>query len=405
MRHRTGRIGTPATVVALAFAIVVPASAAVPAAAAPKATGSLSDVVCPTPASCFAVGSYDDAKHANFQPLVGRLTGGTWTLKPAPAPNAPANKSRGVLNGVACATANRCFAVGGYDAGNGSGKRNLIEQWRDNKWAIASRLRRSGSHESALVDAACFSATRCFAVGTWSFEGVEHADIAQWNGSAWSFATVPHIHGVNEVRRSRLLGVSCVRAKSCFAVGSYLDNRTMKVLAMRFDGTRWSVVPTPPPAKPLTYVSLSSVSCASATVCNGVGRYGDAKVYGAEEGVSEVRAMRWNGIRWLDVDSPSNAGSPYDLAGIACPATDVCLAVGSARSSATGQYRALVERWDGSAWTVVSTGLTAVPALNAIVCRSRTACVAVGGRGKPIVARMQNGSWTAASVPITLGPA
>ena len=170
---------------------------------------------------------------------------------------------------------------------------------------------------------------------------MSHADIAQWTGGSWSFATVPHIHGENEVRRSRLLSVSCVRAKSCFAVGSYLENRTMKALAMRFDGTRWRVVPTPPPAKPLTYVSLSTVSCAGDAVCHGVGRYGDAKAFGGEYGVDEVRAMRWNGTRWLDVDSPTSTKAFLDLFGIACP-RPTCACASSA-DIGTGKYHTLVE--------------------------------------------------------------
>jgi len=405
MRYVTLRCGASAAVVALvcAFAATVPTSTA---GAAPKATGSLADVACPTPTSCFVVGGYDDAEHASFQPLVGRLRGGTWKLTPAPAPAAPADKSRGVLSGVTCPAPSRCFAVGNYDVGNGSGKRTLIEQWNGTTWAIASRLRPAGSQSSGLVDIACFAPQRCFAVGWWNFEAKTNAFIAQWNGSTWSNVTTPHIHGdEGEIKQSRLLSISCVRTTSCFAVGSYIDNRRTKALTYRFDGTRWRWWHAPLIPQDITYQSLSAVSCATDNVCHGVGRYGDAAAYGGECCINAPRAMRWNGLRWLDVDSPSSTQSFYDLVGNACPATDRCLAVGTARTWATGKYRALVERWNGSTWAIVSTGLTSVPALSAIVCQSRDSCVAVGGRLTPVVARLHNGSWSAASVPITLGPA
>jgi hypothetical protein len=361
-------------------------------------------VTCPTATSCFAAGSYSDGTHEFFQPMVGRWNGSAWRLTPAPAPTAPVTKSRGVLSGVACATATRCFAVGNYDVGNGSGKRNLVEQWTGKAWSIASRLRPAGSQSSVLGDVECFSAQRCFAVGSWNFESVSHAFIAQWSANAWSIVTVPHIHGDGEIKQSRLLHISCVRATSCFAVGSYVDTRDTKALTMRFDGTRWSWVQTPPLPKQITYTSLSTVSCATGTSCHGVGRYGDAAAYGGECCVNAPRAMRWNGLRWLVVDTPSRQGRrALDLYGISCPAVAACVVVGTSTDAAVvNSARALVERWDGTHWTVAS-GPTGPTTLNAITCGSPTACMAVGAAGRqPAVARLSGGHWTATTVPVSI---
>jgi hypothetical protein len=403
MRQRIRRHGTSAAVIALALVFVVPVSTATPAAGAAKPTGTLSDVVCPTATTCFTVGAYGDAEHAFVQPLAGQWNGKTWRLTAVPTPSAAPSKSRGVLSGVACPTATRCFAVGNNDVGNGSGKRILIEQWNGKTWSITSRIRPAGSHTSQLDDVACFAAQRCFAVGSWDFERKTHAYIAQWNGKAWSSVTVPHIHGdEGEIKQSRLLSITCVRTTSCFAVGSYIDNRRTKALTVRFDGTRWRTVYGPTLEKKLTYTSLSAVSCVSNTICHGVGRYGDAAAYGGECCINAPRAMRWNGIRWLIVDSPSSTKAYDELTGDACPAADLCLAVGSARNWQTGKYHVLVERWNGTTWSVVDTGLDQVPGLTAIACRSRGSCVAVGGKGRPIVARMQGGSWSAASIPVNV---
>ncbi len=64
--------------------------------------------------------------------------------------------------------------------------------------------------------------------------------------------------------------MSCTSGTSCTAVGS-LSNTG---LAEHWDGTSWTVQPTPVPKHgTATYADLLGISCLSATYCTAVGLY------------------------------------------------------------------------------------------------------------------------------------
>src|SRR5207245_8482353 len=91
-----------------------------------------------------------------------------------------------------------------------------------------------------------------------------------WNGSAWSVQPTPSPVGA---LTSELAGTSCISSTSCEAVGLHLTAAGAEVtLAEVWNGTSWSVQPTPNPSGALGS-SLSAVSCASATACIAVGSY------------------------------------------------------------------------------------------------------------------------------------
>jgi hypothetical protein len=81
--------------------------------------------------------------------------------------------------------------------------------------------------------------------------------------------------------------VSCASATACTAVGDYNNGTTGVTLAERWNGSTWSIQPTPNPAgAPVSL--LNGVSCASATACTAVGGYNNGTA-----GVT--LAERWNG--------------------------------------------------------------------------------------------------------------
>jgi hypothetical protein len=64
------------------------------------------------------------------------------------------------------------------------------------------------------------------------------APVAQvWIGKTWRAAD-PHVH------RASLASVSCTHQKACVAAGSRQDGRT---LITRWDGTRWTTMPSANP--------------------------------------------------------------------------------------------------------------------------------------------------------------
>jgi hypothetical protein len=69
--------------------------------------GGLSGVVCPTPTRCISVGSYE-TDSGFFNTLVVESRGGRWTI--VPSPNSETGDSR--LSQVSCPAPTRCLAIG-----------------------------------------------------------------------------------------------------------------------------------------------------------------------------------------------------------------------------------------------------------------------------------------------------
>jgi hypothetical protein len=379
-------------------------------AASANSTAAFAAITCPTATTCFAAGTWGDAQHKYVQPLVGRLAGGKWILTRAPTPAvANGHSGRGSLEGIACATPRRCFAVGNYDVdyGQSVNRRTLIEQWDGTRWTLASRLRPPNSNTSVLTGVDCVSATKCFAVGDWHEIQSRWIQVllAQWDGKTWSMLRAAH--APPKALDSKLRSISCGSATSCFAVGTYqLSHHPGQTLTERWDGERWAVVASPNAPAPYDSVDyLEAVSCASPASCLAVG---SASTPGYD-GRYQTLSLRWTGARWIFVSTPyPPSRTAYILNAAACTASNACFSVGNRIYYTTDGYpqpHAHVERWDGKTWAVANTGLASTRPLSAINCRSGTDCIAVGGGPAPVVAHWNGAAWSAESVPVVPGPA
>lgn len=86
--------------------------------------------------------------------------------------------------------------------------------------------------------------------------------------SDWS---IEHTLNPTDGSGSELLGVSCVSARACTAVGSsFTVIGAGATLAERWNGTQWSIEHTP---NTDGASGLDSVSCVSARACTAVGAY------------------------------------------------------------------------------------------------------------------------------------
>jgi len=136
----------------------------------------------------------------------------------------------------------------------------------------------------------------------------------------------------------------------------------------------WAVVASPNPSSS-TGSHLNAVSCVSATNCIAVGYFSTAS--------SPGRALveRWNGTNWVILTTPSPTGSTASyLNSVACRSATFCIAVGYF-TTASSPGRTLVERWNGTKWVVVgspnATGATG-SYFNAVSCPTTSYCAAVG---------------------------
>ena len=166
----------------------------------------------------------------------------TWSVVPSP--------SRGtdsVLEGVSCVSPMVCTAAGYYATSGGPG-RTLVESWNGTSWSVVPSPNRGGSHGgSFLYDVSCVSATACTAAGTYihtsTSGGHNRTLIESWNGTSWSVVPSP-----SRGTESFLDGVSCVSATACTAVGYYVTSggpgRTL-VESWTAPAGRWCPAPAP----------------------------------------------------------------------------------------------------------------------------------------------------------------
>jgi len=84
--------------------------------------------------------------------------------------------------------------------------------------------------------------------------------------------------------------------------------------------------------------------------------------------------LHWNGRRWRQVASPSPAGLPSTLAGVAATSSASAWAVGDFFSHGTD--RTLAEHWNGRHWRRVSTPNPAGPFQNDTLAAVTTASLA-----------------------------
>ncbi len=237
-------------------------------------------------------------------------------------------------------------------------------------WTVQATPNPGGTHGSQLGSVSCSSATACTAVGAYAnASGVTEPLALRWNGTKWTVEATPNPSGTRDLHLS---GVSCISATACTAVGDYVTaSQGQLTLAERWNGAKWTVEATPNPSG-THYVLLNSVSCTSATACTATGYFFNVE----SQPVTVVE--RWNGTQWTVQSTPYPVS--YGLEDVSCTSATVCTAVGH-KFDASNVQVTLAERWNGAKWTVEATpnpSGTRDLHLSGVSCISATACTAVG---------------------------
>ena len=339
-------------------------------------------VFCLSASVCTAVGNDGGAT------LMETWNGSAWSIVPSPNPKAaPGWSSAPFLSSVSCLSASACLAVGYVDNEpnpyNSEGtqpepSQTFAETWNGSAWSIAAT---TADDSGGLNSVYCLSVSDCIAVGGGLGNGGTGGEplVETWNGSVWSIGENP------ESAAGGLNSVYCVSASVCFAVGGTVKNPnlpTYQTLAEEWNGLSWKVVPSPTPKTDPDGAVLNSVYCMSKSSCTAVG--GNAP---GEPGDPEGPLVEhWNGSAWSIVSTPDPSQRLYGatLKSISCVSGIACTAVG-ARLFDDGP---LVEHWNGSAWSIVSTAPSDDQiGLISVSCSSTSACTAVGygGPSGPLV--------------------
>ncbi len=325
----------------------------------PAQDNELQSVACSGPSNCMAVGS---ASGANELTLAEAWNGTAWTIVPSPNGS---TSNLNALSGVACPGPTTCVAVGAYS--NGTNELTLIEMWNGSAWSIVPSPDPQPTEDNVLASVTCTSTTSCIAVG--DVGSFEQTLVESWNGTTWSVVASPNVAS----DRNFLSGVSCTQPTSCVAVGQTQGANT-QTLIESWNGAVWSIAPSPD-TSPTVDQQLNQVSCTTPSFCMAVGY--------AELASSDATLIEaWNGSAWSIVPSPSMAASDEnDLYGVSCTGPADCVAAGHWSDLGDITDQTLIESWNGAAWSIEPSANTA-PAdqndLNAVTCSAISHCVAVG---------------------------
>jgi hypothetical protein len=338
------------------------------------AAGSfLGAVSCADDGTCAAVGLYGVSNEDLT--LAEHWDGSAWSVESTPNPKGARYSD---LTGVSCPAPTTCLAVGFTILAGGSKVRPLAElRSGSSTWKLRQPPKPLAAFWAELSTVSCVSPTDCTAVGGFIKKGVDAQEqplAEHWDGTSWTIEKVPNPHTENG---SSLSGVSCPSAGVCEAAGSYVEFDVQQaVMAFGWNGSNWTRQSESDPGGGETS-DQSSVSCTDASDCSAAGYWDD------NQGVLRALVERWDGTAWTMQAAADPSDSQSDqLLGVSCPSLTACTAVGhwSPSNQGTPQHT-MAERWNGTDWAVQSTpdppGAT-LASLNGVDCSAPGVCVAVG---------------------------
>ncbi len=319
----------------------------------------LEGAACPSASRCWAVGSYNNAAGAGLNEAL-YWNGATWSQASTPNPGGTLSGDYSLLDRVACTSPTRCWAVGDYT--NSAGARlNEILRWTGATWSLSTTPNPGGtaSNDASYLEGIfCTSATNCWATGYYqrSVGGVLN-EMLRWNGTTWAQVATPNPSGTASSDGNELLEVGCSGSADCWAVGINTNSAGADLNEiLHWNGAKWSTVAAPDPGTTASAAEqvLFSVTCASPSSCWAVGGY---ETYSLNPQILN-QILHWNGTKWSTVANPQPgvaASSPGTyLEGVRCTSAGSCWAVGKY----TNLYGATVNQalhWNGSSWSLVST--------------------------------------------------
>jgi hypothetical protein len=178
--------------------------------AGPGLTGLLpvSGLSCVSARFCEAVGGGSSGQDAAV------WNGSTWSGQATQGPVSTA------LSAVSCSGPDSCEAVGTY--ANSDQLATLAEGWNGTEWTQQVIPNPTTSYGSYLQGVSCAAATSCTAVGQYQngYPGVTDTLAEVWDGTAW---TLQNPRNRTNAGQNIFNGVSCYAARACTAAGDASD--------------------------------------------------------------------------------------------------------------------------------------------------------------------------------------
>jgi hypothetical protein len=252
--------------------------AQVPSPAAGTFSG-LYGVAAVSATSAWAVGLTGNS--GGDKTLILRWNGSAWKQVPSPTPAGGAD-----LSGVAAVSATSAWAVG--SANPGPTTKTLILRWNGTAWKQVPSPSPGAPNPDSLSGVAAGPTGRAWAVGCTTCatpSGFNGPLIEGWNGTAWAQTPTPDLGATGGILR----GVAAVSGTNAWAVGATVSgvgsSAVYKTLIARWNGTKWTRVPSPSPPGVAVLSGVAAVSASSAWAVGNVG-------------AGKTLIERWNGTAW-----------------------------------------------------------------------------------------------------------
>jgi hypothetical protein len=280
------------------------------------------DVSCPAPASCIAVGTYRDG--ARTRVLAESWSGGRWTVLPdlpVAAEGQPGDPR------VDCAAPTSCAATVPVSVGGST--EPLLATWNGTDWTVIPAPWAAAGPDPVVDDVACGGPASCLAVGSVAGDATEYPPrrlfAAGWDGAAWTPRPVPAASevvlafGPTPVRLSCTGPTFCVRLSGRALFGMFGPNYANWLHV--WDGTAWTPMSDPFFLNGRDTAVATDIDCTAPDAC----------VVGGEGSITAPRAIgpvvaTWNGAGWTRTQLPMDGGSTTAaMMSLSCAAAGRCL--------------------------------------------------------------------------------
>jgi hypothetical protein len=353
---------------ALLFVLLVTASSAGAASNAtftvvptgnPSVQGNtLNAVAAVSSSDVWAVGFAGSNNLNESRTLIERWNGSAWSVVPSPNPGSTRAcngfNSGNMLNAVSGVSTKDVWAVG-FSFSCSTLLRPLILHWNGKRWKAVPSPALNTNDNAALNGVVAFAKDNVWAVGYQpATNGAVLTLVEHWNGTSWSVVPSPQLSSTGSV----LTSVAAVSPSDIWAVGDSVDAPTTSVqtLVEHYDGRTWKVIASPNPL-PKAFLDQNVLVSVHAVSASNVWAVGHQQDFGLQRTLTLIE--HWNGTSWTVVASPNDSvvtGSTNRLKAVTGFSGSNLYAVGFvATANTSGQQRNFAARFDGSTWSAVST--------------------------------------------------
>ena len=313
-----------------------------------------------SPTDVWAVGAYGDTNFGPDKTLAMRWNGSGWSQVPTNNTGPSNDDIWGVATVPGAAAANdNVWTAGDYTDGSNVEHVEAALWATPGAWAYQHPANISGGN-NVLLGVTAITASNVWAVG---YYRVSNGDpnamppippspaqtlIGHWDGANFTTAAGPQVSGTSS---DRLVSVSASGPNDVWAVGRSSDGGFINNLILHYNGTTWSITPSPNVGLGATN-TLYSVKALSPTLAYAVGNHIDVST-----GLSDTLIEKWDGVSWGVVASPNPiAGDDNYLFSVSALSSTSIWAGGASYATNASQTptATMAEHWDGTSWKAVA---------------------------------------------------